>query len=106
MNAEVLATLSRRKQQQTDEGERVFPNVEDEFVSKQFKKATRLVLGENTPVHFHSLRHSFCSNLVRAGANIRVVQSLAGHSSIITTEKYLHNVTSDARNAVELLSLN
>lgn len=106
LNSGVLAVLKRRRKQITEECDDVFPKLKDALVSKHFKSAARLVLGKDTSIHFHSLRHSFCSNLIRAGANIRVVQSLAGHSSIATTEKYLHNVTTDARNAVELLSMN
>ncbi|MCX6136088.1 MAG: site-specific integrase [Ignavibacteriales bacterium] len=106
MNVETSMILKRRVNQRVDERRLVFPGIRGAFASEQFKEAARLVLGERTPIHFHSLRHSFCSNLVRAGANVRVVQSLAGHTSLSTTEKYLHCVTSDARNAVNLLSMN
>ena len=106
MNKEAAALLSLRNERRTNEKDEVFPDIRGEFASKLFKKAAQLLLGKNTRIHFHSLRHSFCSNLIQAGANIRIVQMLAGHSSITTTEKYLHHITSDARNAVELLSMN
>ena len=106
MNVEVADILSRRRQDRTSEHKMIFPDVSENLPTKIFKTAAKQVFGKDTKIHFHSLRHSFCSNLVRAGVNIRVVQSLAGHSSIATTEKYLHNVTTDARNAVELLSMN
>jgi integrase len=73
-------------------------------VQHLFKRAVVAVFGEDTKLHFHSLRHSFCSNLIRKGADIKVVQSLAGHSSLVVTEKYTHYVRSDAVKAVELLS--
>lgn len=38
----------------------------------------------------HTMKHSFCTNLMRNGADIRHVQRLAKHKSIQTTEQYLH----------------
>ena len=38
----------------------------------------------------HTLRHTFCSHLAMSGAPARAIQKLAGHRSVVTTERYMH----------------
>ena len=59
------------------------------YVSRSFKRALRKT-ELNKDVHFHSLRHSFASTLLKNGASIYSIKELLGHSSIAITEIYTH----------------
>jgi len=51
----------------------------------------------------HILRHTFCSHLAMRGAPARAIQELAGHSSLSTTQRYMHLSPAAIEGAIRLL---
>ncbi|MFI3314525.1 MAG: site-specific tyrosine recombinase/integron integrase [Rikenellaceae bacterium] len=51
----------------------------------------------------HTFRHTYASLLVKGGADIRAVQQILGHESILTTEIYTHIDTSQKRESIDKL---
>jgi len=55
--------------------------------------------------HWHDLRHTFASRLVMAGVDLRTVQELLGHKSIVQTMRYAHLAPSHMRTAIAKMNI-
>lgn len=59
-------------------------------VGFEWIRQTGIKAGLIKHLHPHALRHSYATHLLTSGANLRVIQTLLGHESLVATEKYTH----------------
>jgi site-specific recombinase XerD len=100
LNAQLVVMLTGMKTAGSRPTDRVFP-INYWTVGQHFRRAARVAgLGEIT---LHTLRHSFASHLIMAGADIRSVQELLGHHDLTVTQIYSHLSGDHLANTVEKL---
>ncbi|MBZ0170868.1 MAG: tyrosine-type recombinase/integrase, partial [Phycisphaerales bacterium] len=71
-------------------------------VQRLVRQAERLANLDHIGVH--ALRHTFCSHLAMKGAPAKAIQELAGHSDLITTQRYMHLSPAEKDHAIRLLN--
>lgn len=81
------------------------------FLNRSGKKLSRIMIftitkrlaekaGITKSISPHTFRHSFATHLVEGGADLRAVQEMLGHESILTTEIYTHLDTTYLRETI------
>lgn len=73
------------------------------FTHRQWKDAVEDAKIED--LHWHDLRHLFCSGLAKGGVAIEVIAELAGHSTLRMTQRYTHYAKKQLAEAVQCLAL-
>jgi integrase/recombinase XerD len=64
-----------------------------------WKNYSRIAALAGTETRLHNLRHSFATDMLSGGADLRTVQELLGHADIATTQIYTHVDASRLRNS-------
>lgn len=73
------------------------------YTAKVLERIAAKAIPEGFPgkAHAHRFRHSFGSNLIRAGVNIKVVQTLMRHETVnLTLDTYAHILDTDTEKAI------
>jgi integrase/recombinase XerD len=104
-----LSLLLERWKKRRPKSDYLFPTVRSKYGKgkriepRQYRiQFDRYVEAAGLPewVTSHCLRHSFSTGFLRSGGNIRTLQIILGHSSLATTEKYLHVTDADVAKAM------
>jgi integrase len=89
-------------------GEPIRDNIHRSFTrARRAAGLERVVLGEHGRrqvwPRFHDLRHTFATDLVLGGTDIRTTQELLGHATLAMTARYSHPTPDSKRQAVNSL---
>jgi len=83
--------MRKKKKIYPNQSDRVFSHLDGSPIKsiRNSWKAICKITGFSD-LHFHDLRHTFCSNLILSGANLKEVKEMIGHSDIAMTDRYSH----------------
>lgn len=77
----------------TSGGKRIYPRKVQRLVKDYFMKVSEVT--QKSP---HTLRHSFATHMLDAGADIRMIKEFLGHSSLASTQVYTHTSVERLKN--------
>jgi integrase/recombinase XerD len=96
---------SRPHMARTDAEKALFLNRRGERLTRQgfwqILKGHAKAAGLDEEITPHTLRHSFATNMLSGGADLRAVQELLGHANISTTQVYTHLTSEHVRRTYE-----
>ena len=93
-----IKLMRRRRKISTIKSNMVFCRLDGTSI-KRFDKAWRTACNAAglEDFHFHDLRHTFCSNLLLSGSDLKDVKEMIGHSDLSMTDRYSHLTHSHKR---------
>jgi len=99
MNPYLFISHDKRKQadRKKAKGQSQYDHLTARSIQRLVKKYAKMA-GITKPVSPHTLRHSYATDLLQNGADIRSVQAMLGHSSITTTQIYTHITDRELKN--------
>lgn len=102
LNKEALRIIETRNKDEQFVFTYKAEKIKADYLQMRFKKWI-ISSAVNPKLSFHSLRHTFASNLVSKGISIYHVSKLLGHSSVETTQIYANLNNKDLQKAVDVL---
>ena len=93
-----ISKIDKRLVLLSERGRKYNKRTIQQIVKNSAKKA-----GIGKKVTPHTLRHSFATHLLEAGADIRYIQQLLGHKDLKTTQIYTHVANKDIKRLADLI---
>ena len=111
LSLEMRRTLYRYKSKYSGPGKLVFAaRYGGKLALRYFQESPKVSPGRETghhpcPCSPHTLRHTFAVTYLRKGGNLEFLRRILGHSSILTTQRYLQSLgVQDIRHVHDQLS--